>query len=146
MYKTARPKTRDWEWLWRQFRRKQISRSFSYCELKNSPRKVQKCVVYKKIRKCLRNLWLWLYHVGSWAVPTPERQMEKGAWCPTLLPKFFAPRLWCCTPTNVTLGTDWAIWRVDSGHPATAQKTHNKQALRDEHANDSPEYCLCHIL
>ena len=42
-YKTARSKTGHWEWLWRHFRtsslaKKQISQSFSYCELINSLR------------------------------------------------------------------------------------------------------------
>ena len=64
--KFARPKTGDWQWLWRnfktKFRWKHISQSFSYCELTNSPRNGTKVALF--IRKCLRNMWLWLY-VGS---------------------------------------------------------------------------------
>ena len=69
-YKTKRPKTGDWEWLWRHFRTSRFAKnrfllSFSYCELINLLRNGTN-VVYKKIRKCWRNLFIVKLVVLKW--------------------------------------------------------------------------------
>ena len=73
-YKTARPQTGDWEWLWHHsrtasFTENRFLRHFFLLWANKFAKKcytVQKCVVYKKIRKCWRNMFSVKLEVPKW--------------------------------------------------------------------------------
>ena len=79
-YKTATPKTGDWEWLWRQFRTPSLAKnrfqSFSYCALINLLRN-------GTIVHCL------------WENKTSEKSVFREAWSPELTSQSFpVPCFW----------------------------------------------------